>query len=49
VALPLAKVLDDFQYVPPVAVATTGLAYLAIANLLHKMAVGNLWERSAGQ
>ena len=46
-ALPLAKVLDNFQYVP--AVATTGLAYLALANLLHRMAVDNLWERSAGQ
>ena len=49
VALPLAKVLDNFQYVPPVAVAATGLAYLALANLLHRMAVDNLWERSAGQ
>jgi hypothetical protein len=47
VAMPLSKALRSFQYVPPVAVATTGLAYLALANLLHKMAVVNLWERSA--
>ena len=49
VALPLAKAVSDFQYVPPVAVAATGLAYLALANLLHRLAQGNLVERSANQ
>ena len=49
VALPLAKVTTGFQYVPPVAVAVTGLAYLALANLLHDLASDNLVGRSANQ
>lgn len=49
VALPLSKADPGFQYVPPVAVAATGLAYLALANLLHRLAQGNLVERSANQ
>ena len=49
VALPLAKATTSFQYVPPVAVAVTGLAYLALANLLHYLASGNLVGRSANQ
>lgn len=49
VALALAKVTTSFQYVPPVAVAATGLAYLALANLLHYLAAGNLVGRSANQ
>lgn len=49
VALPLSKLLPTFQYIPPVAVAVTGLAYLGLANLLHKVAEDNLWERSTNQ
>ncbi len=49
VCVPLARAATDFQYVPPLAVLLTGVAYFALANFAHKAAKSGAWRKPSLQ
>jgi len=46
VAAPLSRAQPGFQFVPPLAVAVAGAAYLALASAAHLAAKNRAWDQS---
>lgn len=47
--IPLARAAEEFQFVPAIAVLTTGVSYFVIANVMYKLAETDAWRKSSLQ